>query len=195
MKPFTQGLLFEFDGLTPESICVDAGSHEGNWGHEMWSRYKCKIVAFEPLPEYIAKTHERLKGTGAIIMPMALWGGGCSLDAFGVHGAMSGAYSDGGKQLVTKVGIQDLFGILHLVKVDVDKIGVLKLNVEASEFGILERILENSIATRFENIIVQPHNIIPDAESRWKRIDDWLQETHDLVWHADWCWSGYKLRK
>jgi len=188
MKPFTQELLYQFDGLTPESICVDAGSHEGNWSHAMWEKYGCKIVALEPIPRYIHETFLRLANTNATIIPMGL-SDSTGLDNFKVHGAMSGAFAEGPEQIVAVIGVQFLMRLYNI-----GTCSVLKLNIEGGEYSVLECILKHNKAHQFTNIIVQPHTCVREFESRWKAIDEGLQKTHELVFHQDWCWSGYKLR-
>lgn len=187
MKPFTEALKYEFD-LTPESIVIDAGAHEGNWSHEIWTRYGCKIVALEPIPRYIHETFLRLANTNATIIPMGL-GGRSGVTAFHVHGAMSGEFSDGERQMVGMIGVATLLREIRR------KIGCIKINIEGGEYELLECVLANGWADQFENIIVQPHSVVQDFEARWKAIDDGLQKTHELVFHESWCWSGYSLRK
>jgi len=188
MTPFTQELLYQFDGLTLESIVIDAGSHEANWSHRIWEKYGCKIIALEPIPRYIHETFLRLANTNTCLIPMAL-GRWNTVLSFGVHGAMSGQFADGYKQIV---GVLD---VALLLKDIIGQVAVLKLNIEGGEYDVLERILEEGLAGRITNIIVQPHTIVPDYEDRWMMIDAGLRETHELVFHEDWCWSGYKLRQ
>lgn len=187
MKPFTESLKYEFH-LSPDSVVIDAGSHEGNWSHEMWTRYGCKIVALEPIPRYIHETFLRLANTNATIIPMAL-GRHNTVTSFKVHGAMSGAFVEGDEQIVGVLSVGNL--LTHIV----GRIAVLKLNIEGGEFDVLEHILAGDFAPRIDNIIVQPHSCVPDFEARWKSIDEGLQTTHELVWHEHWCWSCYSLRK
>jgi len=188
MKPFTEELKFTFPDLNSESVVIDAGAHEGNWSHEMWTRYGCKIVALEPIPRYIHESFLRLENTNATIIPMAL-GATTRLERFKMHGAMSGLYADGVEQVVGVIGIDHLCHNLTL-----GKVAVLKLNIEGGEFEVLEHILRTEMTHGFQNIIVQPHTCVPDFEKRWKAIDERLKLTHELVFHEDWCWSGYKLR-
>lgn len=186
-NPFTESLKFEFPDLTPESICIDAGSHEANWSHEIWSRYKCKIIALEPIPEYIAKTCERLKGTGATIIPLAI-GRHNTVTSFQVHGAMSGPFTEGVSQIV---GVISVANLLHHIAAPV---AVLKLNIEGGEYDVLESILAEGLAGGIDNIIVQPHTCVPDFEARWKKIQERLAETHELVFEEKWCWEGWRLK-
>lgn len=203
MKPFTEDLKFTFDGLTADSICVDAGAHEGNWSYEIWRRYKCKIVALEPMPEYISKAYLRLAGTGALIIPLALHGRSGGSDTFYSHGAMSGPFSDGAPQIVGNIGLPDLMMDLSVPSPteghDGARIAVLKLNIEGGEYSVLESILECStggktFASYVDNIIVQPHPIVPDFERRWKAIQEGLAKTHECVFMEKFCWEGWRLK-
>lgn len=187
MKPFTESLKYEFD-LTPESICIDAGSHEGNWSHAIWEKYGCKIIALEPIPRYIHETFLRLENTGAIIIPLAL-GRHNTVSAFRVHGALTGEFADGQEQIV---GVISAGNLLNHIK---GQIAVLKLNIEGGEYDVLEHLLAQDMMGRIDNLIVQPHTCVPDFEARWKAIDEGLRRTHELTFFEPWCWSGYSLMK
>lgn len=188
MKQFTEADKFDWPTLTSESVCIDAGAHEGHWSYEIYQRYKCRIVALEPIPEYVAKTHKRLDGTGAVVIPVAL-GGWTRLESFGVHGAMSGAFSNGTPQIVSMAGIVDLLKLLKIGEVD-----LLKLNIEGGEFEVLETIMGLFEFFRFKNIVVQPHTCVPDYERRWKAIQEGLAGTHTCLFAEPWCWEGWSLK-
>lgn len=187
MKVFTESLKYEFPDLSSESVVIDAGAHESNWSHAIWEKYGCKIIALEPIPRYIHETFLRLANTGAIIIPLAL-GHHNTVSAFRVHGALTGEFADGQEQIVGVISVGNL--LRHIS----GQIAVLKLNIEGGEFDVLESILAEGLATRIENIIVQPHTCVPDFEARWKAIQEGLAKTHECVWAEPWCWEGWRLK-
>lgn len=189
MKTFTEADKYEWPGLNELSVVIDAGSHEANWSHEIYQRYRCKIVALEPIPEYVTKTHSRLEGTSAVVIPMAL-GGWTRLDSFGVHGAMSGQFaSESHPQVVGVAGIVDLLKLLKIGDVD-----LLKLNIEGGEYEVLEALLQLGEAFRFKNIVVQPHTCVSDYAARWKAIQNGLSQTHECIFMEAFCWEGWRLK-
>jgi len=189
MKPFTESDKFDWE-LTPDSNVLDVGCFEGNFAYEIWRRYGCKVVAMEPIHDFYWQCVRKLQPVGCTVIPYGLDGRDhVHTRVFKVHGSMSGQFADGHPRQVTLMSPSLLMEQLAWNFCD-----LIKLNCEGSEFDILNHILEKDMAARFRNILVQPHTCVPDHETRWQAIDEGLQKTHEMVFHEDWCWSGYKLR-
>ncbi len=189
MKTFTEKLKYEWN-LAPESVVIDAGCFEGNWSHEIWKRYGCRIYAFEPIRSFYWDCLVNLSQFGVAVLPFGL-GAAPQLTDFGKHGCMSGAFADDSDRVdVEVIGIESF-----LVSQRIQTVGLLKLNIEGMEFELLEYMIQTGLIKRVSNLLVQPHTCVPDSASRWKAIQDGLSKTHECVFHEDWVWSGYSLRK
>lgn len=178
--------------LTKKSVVVDVGGHVGDFAAEIAGKYDCEIWIFEPLQHFFKKVVERFgSNPDKILMFNSAVGATNGNAIFSIKGTMSGAFADStDKEAVKVTAIGDIVLAMKGRKID-----LLKINAEGGEFEILEAILDLNLASVFRNIQVQPHPVVPDCENRWMMIDTRLGHTHDLVYHADWCWSGYKLRE
>ncbi len=189
MKPFTESLRYEYD-LTPSSIVIDAGCHEGNWSMEIWKRYGCRIFAFEPMMPFYWNCLRNLSPVGVAVLPYGL--GDCPrITEFLVHGSMSGMF---GNELDESVEVEIISLHEFLSQMKIDMVDLIKLNVEGMEFEILEHIIAGGLQASFRNIQVQFHSNAPKAEERWHEIRFALEKTHEITFHEVWCWTNFKLK-
>lgn len=186
MKPFEEKLRYEYD-LTPYSAVFDFGFYKGDFSRLLLEKCDCRIFAFEPCREFYEVGLPLAEKLGVTLFNMAV-GGSPGKRAFYKKGDMSGRFSDGEMELVNFVDINDV----HVVT-GMDSVALAKLNIEGGEFELLETILERGMAQRYENIQVQPHAVVPDAEKRWAVIQAGLLKTHHLTFDAPWCWQNYEL--
>lgn len=187
MKPFSESLRYSYN-LTPHSVVIDVGAHEANWSLGMWRRYGCRVIALEPVREFYWGCVQRTVNTPIQVLPFAL-GRMSGETNFGVHGSMSGILCDGPQQSVRVITFSSL-----LVGLNIQKVDVLKINAESSEFDILENIISGGFQSCIVNLAVQFHNQLPDAEERRRKIFEELSKTHELEWDEPWVWTGWKLK-
>ena len=53
-------LRFDYD-LGPDSFVLDLGGYEGQWASDIYSRYRCRIVVFEPVSAYADSIRKRFR--------------------------------------------------------------------------------------------------------------------------------------
>jgi hypothetical protein len=73
-------------------------------------------------------------------------------------------------------------------------IDLLKVNIEGSEYDLLESIIGGGLQVRIANIQVQFHRDIPDSYRRMSRIKQALLETHELTYQYEYVWENYRLK-
>lgn len=183
MNPFTESMRYEYN-LTPDDLVWDVGGYEGNFARAIATRYRCSVTCFEPV--FFERVRLALVGLEKVrVVPYAL------SDAEGavtmrMKGDSSGAFADSGP-------------VVEAVTVDVakhlpDALALLKLNIEGGEFAVLERILATELAARVRDIQVQFHPIVPDYQARYEAIAAGLSKTHELTYHAPWCWENWRRK-
>jgi FkbM family methyltransferase len=77
---------------------------------------------------------------------------------------------------------------------DIKKIDLLKLNVEGAEYSILKNIIDNEYINSIDNIQIQFHSFVPDAENLRKGLHEELLKTHYLTYHYPWVWENWRKR-
>ena len=74
------------------------------------------------------------------------------------------------------------------------KISLLKINIEGAEFPLLKRMIETKLIDRFDDIMIQYHEFVPNAN--WQRfiINRKLKETHARVWNYPFIWEKWSRK-
>lgn len=194
MTPFTESLRYEIPTLNADSIVIDAGGYEGNWGRIICEKYGSRVHIFEPVDGFYANIMGTLaahpKRDRMTVHHFGL-AGTTRQEEFGIHGDMSGIVADGPKEKVSLLGIGDL---LSNSLFEGKQLGAVKLNVEGAEFEILEAMLELGLMSRVEVLHVQFHDVVPRAAQRMEHIKNSMLITHRMIWDAPWCWIGWEPR-
>ena len=77
---------------------------------------------------------------------------------------------------------------------NISSVDLIKINIEAAEFDLLEYIIKEKKASLFKNIQVQFHTFIPDCVERRDEIRKHLSDTHDESYNYEFIWEGWKLK-
>lgn len=168
-------LRYEYD-LEPEDTCIDVGAFEGDWGRRMQQKYGCHIIAVEPGPEiaafttgYVinkaAATHEGVINMGGDRFARSIFESGHDVSCFDINTLLQGP------------------------------IAVLKLNVEGSEYELLDHIISAGLHKNILHIQVQFHQIEGVPYEMWyEQIAKQLSQTHELSWRWPYCWENWRLK-
>ncbi len=141
--------------MNPASQVFDLGGYEGQWASDIYSRYCCAIHVFEPVEEYADRIRRRFaKNPSIVVHPFGLSGDGSS--AF-----RAAAQTCAGR--IVKMG--DFWAAQGITHID-----LIKINIEGGEYELLEHLLDTGLVARIENIQVQFHHLVPDAEARMHSI-------------------------
>lgn len=193
-KPFEEKDRYEIPGLGPDSLVLDIGGYEGNWGRLICERYGCRVHIFEPVGRFYREIMNRLLNhPQRERMTVHHFGVGSTTrkDRFRIHGDMTGAFATG-----DEVEDVELLGIADLLQMPVfaGKQFVLKLNCEGAEFQILEAMIEHDLLRYADVIHVQFHPVVASYQARHDAIVAALLKTHDHTFQAAWCWDGFTRR-
>ena len=190
MTIFYEALLYDHP-LTPESVIVDVGTHDGNSLGILVGKYNCFAHSYEPVPEFFNAAVRRFADNPKVkLWPFAL-GDANGLMPFGVKGDMSGAYC---------TSPNDFIGVpMRCFSEAMDNIltngaALLQINCEGGEYAILEDATSTGIIRDFAFVQAQPHPVVPDYEARWNAICAAMEKTHEMVFDSPWCWVGWRRR-
>lgn len=169
-------LRYEYD-LKPDDVVIDIGAYRGEWAAEIYRRYQCQLILIEPGPwangfEY-----------GEVINKAAA--------------TYNGAMEFGGAYYYTspyerKTHEYPCFDINSLLE-EYPEIALVKINIEGSEYDLLERIYHGDLIKRIDNLQVQFHLVEgEESEMRYEVISELLGETHSLTWRYPFCWENWR---
>lgn len=180
-------ILTTFD-IDETSAVVDAGAFDGAWSGHIADRYACSIHAFEPSPEAVIEMGRTLAGKPVTVHAAAL--GASDASAPLMLGGL-GSWIGTGEAVAGSVDVEvrDVAAVFdHL---GLDEIDLLKLNVEGSEFDILERLDETAWLPRVRILLIQFHERHPAAHRRRRAARRALRRSHTETWNYPWIWETW----
>src|SRR5262245_26933255 len=184
-------ILFDVD-VDDRSVVLDVGAYAGEWSEQVAQRYGSTVFAFEPDPTSFPKLVERLaKYRNAHALNYGL-GGDDHVASLALAGPGSSIYGASGAFGAAKVQIRDVASVLD--ELGIDRVDLIKVNVEGAEYDLFDRLIETSWLHRTRLVSVQFHEWHPRAHSRRRRILRSLRATHDQLWNYQWVWEFWRRR-
>ena len=176
--------------LTDNSVVFDVGGHHGEWAKMISEKYNPFIYVFEPIPEY-CRVIEKYFGSNAKV---SVHNFGLSdkdkLCEISVDGSSSSFHKEGGNKL--SVHVLDIFGFLE--DGEIDKIDLVKINIEGGEYELISRMIDKGIVPRCEHIQIQFHRFYPNAEKKREQIRSHLNKTHRITYDYPFVWENWSRR-
>ena len=183
--------------LNEDSIVFDIGGCRGTFTEKIYNKYKSNIYIFEPLSKFI----NEIKGTFKENNKVRVFDYGVS----GKTGDLDLVVSEDASYLISHRDVEDTEGRdIETVKIKsfkdaydetgVDKIDLMKINVEGAEYEIMQNIFDNDLVSKINNFQIQFHDITDDSERLVLDIREKLSETHNLDWKFDWVWENWSLK-
>ena len=85
--------------------------------------------------------------------------------------------------------LKDISQVIEVLQIK--KTDLLKLNIEGSEYELLERLIETNDIDKIKKMKVQFHENIFNAESRREEIRHKLKNTHKEIWSYYFVWERW----
>jgi FkbM family methyltransferase len=188
-------LRYEYD-LSENSVVFDVGGYEGDFASEISARYKANIYVFEPVSIYITQLNERFKKNNSIhIIPAGL---GAKSEEISIS-IMDEASSHTRDTYMNKQGTVEIAKIVDISEFiqqnKIEKVDLLKINIEGAEYELLERIIELKSLSNFKNLQIQFHDFYPNFQERYNSIRQELEKTHKLTYEYSFVWENWELKK
>jgi FkbM family methyltransferase len=182
-------LRVEFDHLGPDSLVLDLGGYKGDWTAEISRRYGANVMVFEPIKAFHDQIGQRFAGTPQV-RPFQ-FGLGARDEVLEMHHSAdgTGAFVQGQAEQVRLVEAHRF-----LREQGVERIDLLKVNIEGGEFELLEHLIASGDITRIRRLQVQFHDFVPDAVARRARLVEQLSRTHRQTWCFYFVWEEWVLQ-
>lgn len=181
--------------LDRESIVFDLGGYEGDWAAEISARYGCRIFIFEPVPAYANRILKRFRMNDFVkTFPFGL---GPQNMTQTIHLAEEGSSlfkspnvpSDNADVIVAIKSAAEFVAESNISHID-----LMKINIEGGEYDLLEHLIDTGVIASVNNIQVQFHDFIPQAEGRMLGIQEKLRKTHSCTYQYKFVWENWEKR-
>lgn len=176
--------------LNENSVVFDVGGYKGDFTNDIYNKYKCNICVFEPIKGYFEKIDKRFRDNDKI----QVYNYGLSDEnrtcQISVCADSSSIYKNtGSKEEIHVYNVVDVFSNLEITTID-----LMKINVEGSEYDILPKLIDSDLVEKVNNLQIQFHHFVENAETKRKIITKLLKMTHTCDWCEDWVWESWSKK-
>ena len=184
-------LLHEAD-LTPGSTVLDVGAYFGEWAEEILQRYDTRVLAFEPDPVNFQRLRDKAAEQPAISAFEYGLGHRDETAKMSLEFLGSSIYKTPGDNPArfAEVEIRDICKVWE--DLGLDRVELMKINIEGGEFPLLERMIEQGMMDRVDTFLIQFHEWHPGAYHRRRAIQRALRNTHRVVWDHHFIWEKWE---
>ena len=182
-----------------------SGGYVGGWAKQIANKFNCNVHSYEAVERYFSKiNHEKVIAyqyavtceTG--IDYMHVCDEGSATEALSEYkkvndndrGYQSNIISHSNIPL-EKVNTIDINEVLN----EYDTVDLLKINIEGGEYDILNRMCETGTINKVQNLQIQFHNFVENAQSKYDNIISNLELTHTCDFDSMWRWSFWSIKK
>jgi FkbM family methyltransferase len=182
-------LRLDYD-LNENSIVFDLGGYEGQWASDIFSKFCCNVHVFEPIKSFASQIEHRFSKNSKI-----------KVHNFGLAPTTTKAQISLAENCSSIIKNSpnceeiQLFNAFDFISQGlITKIDLMKVNIEGSEYDLLEHLIKTNLISQISNIQVQFHNFFPEAEERMETIQSKLTKTHSLTWQYRFVWENWRLK-
>jgi len=174
--------------LDENSVVFDLGGYMGQWAGEIFNKYKCNIHVFEPIFNFYTHIKNNLVNDKIIVEHVGLSNKNYNEVIYIANDSSSIYQNKNNKsENIKMINICDYMNGNNIQKID-----LIKINVEGEEYNILEELLSNDKIKNIGDIQIQFHDIFPDSIERRIKIREELSKTHEETYCFDFVWENWK---
>lgn len=181
--------------LGPDSVVLDLGAYEGDWAARITEKYQSRIIAFEPNPRSL----ERLKSRFGTNQKVTVYDYGLhdrdatlEMTQAGMGSTLFNEPFPSSQAGHVSVRVRDAAAVLD--ELGLERIDLLKINIEGGEFDVLDRLIETGWIRKVRCLMVQFHEWHEGAHFRRWKIRHRLRRTHREDWNYAFVWEKWSLR-
>ena len=177
--------------LSEDSVIFDVGGYKGDFAAAIINKYNCKVHTFEPIPEFYQIIENKFSNNSKLISHRFGLSNNTKKQKIGLLDNGSSIYSIQGYNVI-EIQLKSVTEFIFEQKIE--KVDLIKINIEGGEYDLLEGLINANIITNFTNIQVQFHDfVIVDAKERMHRIQEALAATHMLTYQYEFVWENWQL--
>jgi FkbM family methyltransferase len=180
--------VFHREDLDASSVVLDVGAFQGRGAEDLYGLYGCKVYAFEPAPQFYRDLEARFAHNADVMtLPYGLGAADATM-TMQLAGPGSTVHDGGRPDTGTvEVEIRDIARVLD--DLGLDRIDLMKINIEGGEYDLLERMAEADLIPRVRYFLIQFHEWYGNANVRRWRIRRQLRASHTEVWNYPWMFE------
>ena len=169
--------------FTNESIIFDVGTYIGSFTEKLLNKFDCYVYAFEPKEKYfnnLLKKFEKNKKVRVYNFALSNFTGNSKISDIGAGSSIVEREENSFFEIIDVVSFSDF-----VKSENIDKIDLLYLNIEGSEYDLIQNILDNNLQKKIQHFQIQFHNFVKSSKSKRKMIRKSLKKLTNvfLIFH------------
>jgi len=180
-------ILYDFN-LDKNSIVVDVGGYQGDWSAEISARYTSNIYIFEPVKDYYLSILRRFNRNPKI--KVFKYGLADKRSKEKICLANDGSSTYKSKPEKEEIILQKASSFL--AKQNIKDIDLMKINIEGGEYALCDDLIKNNVIKKINNLMIQFHDIVPDAKNKMQKLHKRLKKTHHLTFQYEFVWENWE---
>lgn len=178
--------------LGDDDLAIDAGAFRGTWSEEILVQYGCRVMLVEAVPEFVRLLVQRFRHNKRVQIVEGAVSNRDGPVTMTVMEGSSSMFREPGPQKSVETRLIDVKRLMETA--GTHDVGCLKLNIEGAEYDVLERLIAMQQMPRIRDLIVQFHQITPDAINRRSSIQAELGRTHACRFDYPFVWERWTRR-
>jgi len=184
--------------LDENSVVFELGGYRGDWCRGISNIYNCNIYVFEPTKRnYDVLNHMFIDNDKVNVFDYGLSKSNQECKIY-TRNDTSSVYDkigyDSATSEVEDIQLRDVSEVID--DHELENIDLLDMNIEGSEYDVMERLIESGHITKIDKLQIQFHSEIgPEAFFRRLNIQKRLADTHRMVYNYDFCWEAWQRKR
>lgn len=178
--------------LDGDSIFFELGGFVGDYSSKIVEKYNPKVYIFEPKIEHFRELERKFKDNKKI-----------NIYNLGLSDSEETAYINelGESSFITntnRAGLEKIELIKlsnFIIKENLEIIDLININIEGSEYKVLNNIIDSKIISKIKFLQIQFHKNIPFSAWKRYRIQKKLSKTHKLIWNYSFVWERWDIKE
>ncbi len=172
-----------------EDLVIDAGGYRGTWSCDVLSRYGSRAIVFEPFPAQAKFLRDLFQHNSRVEVIEAAVGDRNGEDELMLQSDASTRFANHRASESVTIKVLDIAGFLS--SRGISEVGCMKLNIEGSEYEVLERLIETGLIRIVRSLLIQFHRVDLSSAERRSKIQNGLRESHTCDFDFPFVWESW----
>jgi FkbM family methyltransferase len=181
--------LLEKQYLTSESIVVDVGGYTGVWAEKIFNAYAPNLYVLEPVKKFESALRQKFAGAPKVkILNYGL--GAPGVFKIGLDADGSSLFQTSGSNELEEITVKSFNDFV--AENNLKYIDLIQINIEGSEYALLEDMLNSRFFRKIKKLQVQFHLNIENAQQKRNALRERLQQTHRQLFNYPFVWEAWE---
>ena len=186
-------LRLDYPHLNSDSLVLDLGGYQGQWASDIYAKYRCKVVVFEPYEKYAEEINQRFGGNPEITVHTLGLSNKDAVLNIAIDEESSSIFKADAAANTAEISLKQAKAFLQAQ--GYKQIDLMKINIEGGEYDLLDHLIAEGLTQNIHDLQIQFHDFVPDAMTRMKAIQQALSQTHELSYQYPFLWENWKLKQ